>query len=203
MAKVQIPLGAARNEGLPPVCMCCGAPAAVYKRQQFIWTPKWAIIIGVLGTWFFWRAKIDGPLCQAHRHHWTWRWVLPLCLLVLGLGICAGSYIYLDITRGKVAAAPLHRWIYIAAAIAFVLWSILLQILRHTGVYPIYIDDRSITFTGVADAFAEAVRHPIPEVVPEAIPVADRGVIPEVLPADDVLEIPLPKKPPPRRQPPR
>ncbi len=205
MAQVRIRIADARNEGLPPICMCCGAPAARYQRHQFIWIPWWARIFGLLGTWFFWRAKIDGPLCHAHRHHWKWRWVVPLCLLVLGIAAAAGSYIFLDITRGKPAAAAWQNTILLSAGIAFVVWSILFQFLRHTGVHPVHMDDRSITLTGVADAFADAIENPVPPAAPIRAPIAKRAIVAEVLPDDDedVLDVPLPLRPPPHRKPPR
>ncbi|HLW66464.1 MAG TPA: hypothetical protein VKS79_14210 [Gemmataceae bacterium] len=213
MAKVRIPLARARNEGLPPVCMCCGASAALYKRQQFIWAPLSTYFLGPLGYSRYWRAWMDGPLCAAHRYHWTWRWVLPLCLLLVGMATAFGSFIYLDITRGSAVA---HSWrgsIVGCGAVAFVLWYIFFKILRRTGVHPVRIDSNSITFAGVADAFAQAVENPIavaghgretvpqqraperkghgretvPEPKGETVPEQGerRGRIAEVLPADE------------------
>jgi hypothetical protein len=160
MPQVRIRLTAARNEGLPPVCMCCGAPAALYKRQQFIWAPAWSYVFGPLGYRFYWRARMEGPLCAAHRHHWTWRWALPLCLLLLGIAAAFGSHVYLDITHGQAVAHAWRGWIYGCAAVAFAVWFVLFQILRRSGVHPIRMDYDSITFAGVADAFAEAVANP-------------------------------------------
>ncbi|HEV3143026.1 MAG TPA: hypothetical protein VGZ47_03985 [Gemmataceae bacterium] len=186
MARVRIHLADARGEGLPPVCMCCGAPAALYKRQQFIWAPFWSYLLGPLGYRFYWRARMDGPLCAAHRYHWTWRWAVPLCLLVIGIATAAGCYIYLDITRGQPVAHAWRGWICGCGAVAFAVWFIFFQILRRTGVHPVRIDASSITFAGVADAFAEAMENPTPSALPARGRAAKRAIIQEVLPADEL-----------------
>jgi hypothetical protein len=185
MAEVRIHLADARNQGLPPVCMRCGAPAALYKCQQFIWAPLWSYFMGPLGYWTYWRVWMDGPLCAAHRYHWTWRWALPLVLFLAGIATAFGSYIYLDITRSAAVAHASRGWIYGCGAVAFAVWYIFFKTLRRTGVHPVRIDSHSITFTGVADAFAQAVENPISTATPARRRSARRSDIAEVLPADE------------------
>jgi hypothetical protein len=192
MTQVRIHLADTRNEGLPPVCMCCGAPAALYKRQQFIWAPLSSYLLGPLGYWFYWRAWMDGPLCSAHRYHWTWRWALPLGLFLVGMATAFGSYIYLDMTRGPAVAHAWRGWIFGCGAVAFAVWYIFFKILRRTGVHPVRIDSDSITLSGVADAFARAVENPVVTAAPVRRRLGygretmrQRGDIAEVLPADE------------------
>src|SRR5947209_9626368 len=92
------------QQGLPPVCICCGAHATDYRRKWFIHTPARSIPFAVLGTWRYWRISLPVPLCPAHRLYFTRRWV-PLFLVGL-LAVVAGvaAYIATDITRGKEAA---------------------------------------------------------------------------------------------------
>ncbi len=192
MAQVRISIAAAHDEGLPPICMCCGAPAALYKRHQFWWHSRWSVLSGLLGSWSYWRATMEAPLCSAHRYHWTWRWVLPLCLFPLPIAAAGALALFLAITFGNDVAQASQGWTYGLGFTGVFVWFVFFQILRHTGVHPIRMDKDSITFTGVADAFAEAVENPISPALPVRAPVAERAIIPEALLVDEeVLDMGL------------
>jgi hypothetical protein len=92
-------LVAANGSTLPPMCMKCGAPPAVWRAQNYTYTPPWAFFfLGWIGLLIFSkRSSFQVPLCAEHQAAWKkWNllaglsWLPGVVLWVLG-GIVADS----------------------------------------------------------------------------------------------------------------
>src|SRR5262249_42010170 len=125
---------------LPPVCMVCGAPAAVRKRKQFSWQPSWVpgliiavalpyIVVSLLMTK---RQTVETPLCDRHSTYW---WLFPTLLVVSILGIFGFGFLaFVAINsatqpgsgRGGSDAAGL---VCIATIVVFIVWLIVAVIM--------------------------------------------------------------------------
>src|SRR5262249_41946165 len=49
MAQVNVLRHEAKQKHLPPICMCCGAPAKSYVLRYFHWNPVWVLVVLLLG----------------------------------------------------------------------------------------------------------------------------------------------------------
>jgi hypothetical protein len=45
MAQIRLSRYEVEANDLPPLCICCGAPAVVYKSKNFAWHPSWVWIL--------------------------------------------------------------------------------------------------------------------------------------------------------------
>src|SRR6516165_7933208 len=69
---------------LPPVCLRCGAPAAVFKRWTLTCYPDWSYLLLLVTIWPFLlaspllrqRMRVLVPFCVAHRRYWLKRRLL-------------------------------------------------------------------------------------------------------------------------------
>jgi hypothetical protein len=166
MAMVHIERYEANDRLLPPVCMLCGAPAAVQKRKAFAWHPPWVLALILVGLLPFAivaicltkRMTVYAPLCHDHRNHWTWRaWFLWGGLLFFAvLGVTAIALL--------TATGPRQRQLEViggllcaGTAVAGLSWLVAAVILQNVGIHPTQITDRALTLTNVAPAFVEAL----------------------------------------------
>jgi hypothetical protein len=138
-------------------------------RKKFSWYPPWigililggpipfAIVAAILTK----RMQVVVPLCEAHRGHWTWRnWFIYGGLAVVGaLGL--GAFILMIVLTEQRPPRPGTDAIVgiscIATAVLGLAWLIAAAIVQSTGIRPTEITDYSITLTGVADEFIDAV----------------------------------------------
>jgi hypothetical protein len=147
--------------GLPGVCMRCGAPATIHKDRRFSWYPPWLLVTILAGLLIFAilvliltkRMLVSVPLCDAHRKHWSNRNLfnflafLTLFALVVGAGVLTANV--------KNDSMILVAWLIVV--FVFFAWLVGAAIAQTTVIRPTEITDRSITLTGVAKQFSDAV----------------------------------------------
>jgi hypothetical protein len=188
MATVRLGRHEAKMGDLPQVCMCCGEAATEYRPKVFSRSPWWIYVpipLGMLpllplfgrpNEWFILflpsgllpffflayflnrRMLVRAPLCDLHHFHWRWRSLLLFG--GLGLPILAGLfYIAFENLGGAKTIQPIREVLLIIFAIALVLiWVTAAIALKATAIHETVIDDNSITLTGVANEFVEALR---------------------------------------------
>lgn len=175
MADVRLGKYEAREGRLPPVCLRCGAPASMSRRMVFYCRPWWAF---VFVPWWVYsvillavpcllllllvgrRARAVCPLCELHKHHWLWRnlvfagaGLLPVAFFVLFLIVDPLSSLWPRSMRTGLSL--LFTAIAYGGPPVFLACFLLL---RYTAIYATEITSNSITLTGVAVEFVEAVR---------------------------------------------
>jgi len=168
MATIRLGRYEARHGNLPAVCIRCGTAAGAYRNKVFHFSPWW-IYLGIpfallpffILAWFWSkRASVHVPLCPLHRN--LWRWQQPLLILACSvLSVCFGLIPLGLALQGKYAADKERKililaaltvlaapYLYLAGAIA----------LKYLGIYATEVNATSVTLTGVAAEFAEALR---------------------------------------------
>jgi hypothetical protein len=162
MAKVRFENPERSGFGLPPVCMCCGAEATVFKTKQFSWYPTWVPLLLLIGLLPFIivaliltkRMRVKAPLCKRHRNHWFARQALIL-LSFLGLIGLVVSTVVLAPTPMKEETTAL---LFIGGVVGFLAWLVFAVVLHVGTIRPTEITRYSITLEGVAPEFKEAVQ---------------------------------------------
>jgi hypothetical protein len=163
MAQVTLGRLEAEEGALPPVCLCCGKPAALYRVHRFGWQPFYSFLGLLLTIWPFLflmlmtrrRMRVRAPWCLAHRRYGSLRRIaLAGVLAILTAGLVVGTVWVAAITRGRMEGMQqlVASWIG-----GFLLLSVVL-IARFKTVRPVEITAESITLTGVAEAFAAQLR---------------------------------------------
>jgi hypothetical protein len=168
MASMRLGRYEARQGDLPPVCIRCGIAARVYRKKVFVYYPWW-IYLGIpLGflpffilAWYRGKpAQVRAPLCSLHRNLWRWQQpaLISACsILVVGFGLIplamADQGHYEGAREGKIAVVAILAIIagvglYIGGTIA----------LKYLGIHATEVSATSLTLTGVADEFVEALR---------------------------------------------
>jgi hypothetical protein len=151
MATVRLDRCEARQGNLPPVCIRCGIAASGYRKKWFYYSPWWCC----LGIPFGDEVRLSVPFCLLHRNVWRWQ------QSVLFVTICVLSFVFELVlfglaSQGKYAIPALTilgillsgPWLVIVAMIG----------LKYLGIYATEVTPSSVTLTGVAAEFAEAVR---------------------------------------------
>ena len=153
------------RDGLPAVCIKCGADADFWVRRQFAWHPPWVIALILVGV-LVWvvvalvltkRMTVDAPLCYRHKRHWAWRSAFIWCGLAAVVALGVGS-------AALVASADDPRGIaYTAGAVGAGLaafggfgWLIAAAMIQHAAIGPAEITDKSITLVRLSDEFVDA-----------------------------------------------
>ncbi len=168
MATIRLGRYEAREGNLPPVCIRCGTAASVYRKKVFVYSPWW-IYLGIpLGFWTFFilawywskAARVRVPLCPLHRNLWRWQQpaLISACAIVcVGFGLIplalADQGHYETAQERKIAVVAILAigaavCLYMAATIA----------LKYLGIHATDVNPNSITLTGVAAEFVEALR---------------------------------------------
>jgi hypothetical protein len=104
MAQVNVFRLEAKQKHLPPICMCCGAPAKSYVLRYFHWNPVWVLVVLLLG---FVQVIIVAVVVIARREEMQTAsaWICPL-----SLGLAALPFIaVLASTKRARLHAPLCR----------------------------------------------------------------------------------------------
>jgi hypothetical protein len=151
------------EDGLPPVCMRCGAPTTVFKKRTFTWTPQWVALTAfvlplciILAITLRKRVTVPIPLCKRHQNHWSWRaWAMGAPLAALAVLVLAGAGVMLALDVGE--NSPVFPVFFIGLLILFLAWLITAAILQSTTIRPLDITEYSIALTGVSQAFVNAV----------------------------------------------
>src|SRR5262245_42049975 len=107
MPRIRLRLLEVRPGALPPVCLVCGRPAALYDVKTFSWHPGSSVFVSLLILCICFpvalalyivsrsqtrRMTVHTPLCERHRYYWGWRhfWVIvPLLVLVAAVAVLA------------------------------------------------------------------------------------------------------------------
>jgi hypothetical protein len=151
------------QDGLPPVCMRCGARTTLVKERTFTWTPQWvgltAVVLPlciILAISLRKRVKVAVPLCERHQNHWSWRvWAIG--------GSVAALAVFVPVTVGVMLAlgvgedSPVWPVFVIGVLILFLAWIITAAILETTKIRPLDMTEYSIALTGVSQQFVNAV----------------------------------------------
>jgi hypothetical protein len=148
---------------LPPICMRCGAPAVVWKRRRFYWTPPWMLLFLLFPPLFIAllfvlqrRRKLMVPFCRQHRGHWAWRRVVSLSTFPLPflLFACAPWSIFWGLE------APLDMIVFLAccfgALAGGILWFLLHGTLNYTAVNTAEISETGLYLRNVSPVFVRA-----------------------------------------------
>lgn len=165
MAIVRLGRYEVEKSQLPPVCMRCGAPAALVKNKNFRWYPSWVnvlILVGLLpyiivAAILTKRMTVRAPLCAAHSSHWLANDILIPCgLAAVFIVPCSGGF-FINAVGGPRAGNSVGPFILLGLVGGLVVWIIAAVVVSARTIRPQEITDRSITLTGVSPAFAAAV----------------------------------------------
>jgi hypothetical protein len=167
MARLSLAREEVDQDGLPNVCMKCGAKATVCKRKTFVWpSPLVFFLMGfygplvseVVGRLLTKRMTVSVPFCDRHKNHWEWRTsflvVSVFSFLIPGLV----GYV-LSIARelqGSVAQG-VGSLMCLGTLAGCVVWLIVVAIIQSVGIRPTEITDHTITLTNVSPVFVEAL----------------------------------------------
>lgn len=171
MATIELSREESREGDLPFVCMVCGHAGHRYRRQIISYSPWWIYLGLPLGivpylilAWFFsHRRRLRAPLCELHQFHWLWRYAVSFgwllgnaCLLVASLFLL--FFLYVEGPRPRSHDLRLAVYfVLIGSEVGLVLWPLLALTLKYTGIYASAVSPHSMTLTGVADEFIEAL----------------------------------------------
>ncbi|HLN31218.1 MAG TPA: hypothetical protein VK395_25985 [Gemmataceae bacterium] len=145
---------------LPPVCICCGAPATAFKAVNFSHQPDWTFFLLLIAVWPFalaalcFRKRMRAllPICEAHGNYWFRRRVLfILCLVLLLLLVSVGMF---TLAAGNAGGAL--RLVRILLWLVGPLSLLVVLLVRTKMVRPLELTDEMIRFTGVSQGFVDA-----------------------------------------------
>ena len=79
MAEVKLGRFEAEEGELPPLCLRCGAPAALFKAKRLSWQPTWTFLAFGLTVWplllvtMMIRKRMRAllPFCAKHKSYWA------------------------------------------------------------------------------------------------------------------------------------
>jgi hypothetical protein len=151
------------NNGVPPICIACGNPAAVFPKKKFSWNPGWVYLLLLAGILPFviialvmtWERRVCTPFCDRHAGYWRLRtWVILGGLLtIIATAVLLG---FAGMHEAKYGGEWVG-WAWIAFAVAAIVWLFAAVILQGTSIRPAEISRRRIVLVGVHPAFAQAV----------------------------------------------
>jgi tetratricopeptide (TPR) repeat protein len=160
--RVQLSRSEIDNGQLPPLCVCCGRPAEVFKDRVFTWHPAWVysfLLLLVLPYFVVrWltaqRRVVRVPLCRRHRYHWAWRHLffwgggfLGVCLIGIGC--------QLEARRGSGRGAEF----ILAGCLLFLLLPWVYQVFRRSLIRAKRITADYLTLDGVSAKFIMALQQ--------------------------------------------
>ena len=154
MASVRLGKYELEEYDLPKICMRCGAPATVYKRNKFRYRPLWAwFLLGwILADLVSSEMSVTVPLCNKHKWHWTGRAALVgFSLPLVPIFFLAGAFV-----ASQYNASAL--WVVVPTGVLFLAWVVMaVVLLKVTIIRATEITDNSITLTAVSEEFIEAL----------------------------------------------
>lgn len=174
MAQVRVSRHKAENSLLPPVCVCCGAPATQFPQvtlamtagssfdscltalpeflQRFILetiSPIVALVIP-LRSGEMTRCTLRPPVCRRHVHHWCWHRLILLTVGALALSLLVGAFIcFLDDEN--------CTFLFLGSAGALALWLLVLAWQRRSMVHAVDGTRSTVVLAAVCPVFVEAV----------------------------------------------
>jgi hypothetical protein len=167
MARVRLGRYEAEEGRLPPVCMCCGAPADLTKAKLFNWHPGWVYALILVGLLPFLivalvltkRMRVRAPVCAAHTYYWTWRslFVLGGFLALVLVGIAA--IVLMASTEGRQQAHNMAGLFCVGVAVLGLVWLVAAAVIQNLTIRPVEITDRDITLIKVSREFADALQE--------------------------------------------
>jgi hypothetical protein len=156
MALVTLSWFEAEEGHLPPWCLVCGEPAAIYRRETLAHYPAWIYVL--LFVWIVpfvvsailtgRRIRVLAPFCTAHKNYWFQRRLWLLGLLILPFLLVVGA----SLASGEVALLSLQVSAFVA-----VCWLVILTGIRQTMIRAQRITDEGVTLAGVSEGFASQV----------------------------------------------
>ena len=147
-----------KDAPLPDVCLKCGGPATTRRKQQFVYTPQWVIVIMLLSLLIGAivalvvqkRGTLQLPLCQEHAQKWK------SANLQLGLAFVAMfGAIILGIAIGISANEPAVMVLFLVLGVGALIAVAVIN--RNVRVMSKKVDDTSITLTKVHPDACRAV----------------------------------------------
>jgi hypothetical protein len=168
MATIRLGRYEARQGNLPSVCIRCGIAASVYQKKVFDYSPWWFYLGIPIGLFpylilnWFWskRARVRVPLCPLHRG--LWRWQQPALIFASSLvGIGLGLFPLVMALDGKYATEKADKIVILAILgilAAAYLYPVATIVLKYLGIHATEVSANSVTLTGVAAEFLEALR---------------------------------------------
>src|SRR4051794_24669551 len=120
MAQVRVSRHRAEHALLPPVCVCCGAPASAFPTVTLSMTPGSSFdtfltslpeicqlfilesiapllaAVVPLRSGEMTRCTLRPPVCRWHRHHWLWHRLLLLAVSAAALGSLFGTLLFVE-----------------------------------------------------------------------------------------------------------
>jgi len=158
MPQVRLGRFEAEEGELPPVCLRCGAPAAVFKRWTLTCYPDWSYLLLLVTIWPFLlaspllrqRMRVLVPFCMAHRGYWLRRRLL----FWVSLAVMAAVMIVIlpILADGSLGAVWLLFWI------VGIIWLAGIFVVRVDALYAMEMTDDSITLNGVSAIFVHQLR---------------------------------------------
>jgi hypothetical protein len=152
---------------LPPVCIRCGGSATLHKDKSFSWYPPWVAVLILAGLAPYLivaiiltkRMTVAAPLCDRHKGHWFWRTFLIVASFLGLVGLFVLFIVFAVQSQPGARDTDMLAGIACAgAAVGFLFWVIAAIVLQMTAIRPTEITDHTITLTGVAPDFIDAVR---------------------------------------------
>ncbi len=167
MSQLRISRYEAEEGMLPPLCVCCGAPATQYQAASFPSLPPWMYYLALIVVWpaalvaslMRQRVRFALPVCRAHRFHWSWRRTALLCCFA---ALAWFLFIILD-TAGNsgdnLVSSKVNTNLLILRSLTWLLgpaWLLLILVARIKAVWATEITENFVTLTGVHPRFREA-----------------------------------------------
>jgi hypothetical protein len=154
MATVRLYLDLGGYE-LPDVCMRCGAPATKRTSKVFSWHPLWPGLWPFVALMLTQRRRIEAPLCERHRYHWSARQAFLLGAAVASIGLVVALATLADPRPGQRPLLPDAAWL--GLPLVLLVWLFPVRILQRQAIHPTEITTHTITLTGVSEGFVQAV----------------------------------------------
>lgn len=150
---------------LPPVCLCCGAPATATEARDLpkLSSTVWLVLF-VAGPFLFRAAsalasksvRLQAPLCDRHRNHWTRGTRLIWTSFAVFGGIIAAAFLLAHLLPEDLQAA-LSPFIGVAGYLLFLAWLGILCVARDSEIRLIDIDRKELLLGGVSNEFIRAI----------------------------------------------
>jgi hypothetical protein len=164
MADVHLWLRDVFEGNVPPLCVCCGAPATTWKNYTAL-TGCGGLPVFLLAAIFADVGEHAGriwlclPFCHRHRHHWLWRRLIVLARFaaVIFLPIVALELMNEDSQNAVTWAGPLIPGACGLSLVAPLAWLAAYCICRRTGVRVVGHDKEAVAISGVCQLFVDAV----------------------------------------------
>jgi len=159
MAEVTLGILEAEEGLLPPVCIRCGRPAAVYRPVRLAWSPEWVhllliatfvpfVILALLSRK---RTQLNAPFCDTHRNYWRNRRILTtIAFMIPFLGFLA-----LVLAFGRNGLPSRLQSPFVLAWGLSILWLLLFTGLRLITLRASRIGDQSMELIGAAPEFVQ------------------------------------------------